>query len=321
MWFIIHLENLSKRERGVELIYTFTANPTIDYVVNAENFKKGELNRSVKEYKYIGGKGLNVSQVLSNLGVNSTAISFVGGFVGEKIKEEMKKVCDNFFIEVEEDSRINVKVKTSDNIETEINAIGPSISEENMKRLFEKLECVKDGDIVVLAGNVQKSIGNEIYADILKYFKEKNIKCKTIVDAENELLLKTLKYNPFLIKPNNIELSVILNKNVETEEDIINGAKELQKMGAVNVIVSMASKGSIMVTKDDVYKSLPISGKVVNSVGAGDSMVAGYIYKYLDSGSLEEAFYYSNVVGAATAFTELLATKKEVEDLLSEIYG
>lgn len=301
------------------MIYTFTANPTIDYVINTENLVKGEINRSTKDYKYIGGKGLNVSQVLNNLGLNSTAISFVGGFVGEKIKEEMSNVCDNFFIQVNEDSRINVKIKTLDNIETEINAIGPSISKDSIDILFKKLEEVKDDDIVVLSGNVQKSVGKNIYKDIIKYFKDKNIKCKTVVDAENELLLNTLEYSPFLIKPNKAELSSILNKDMETEEDIINGAKELQKMGAINVIISMADKGSIMVTKDNVYKSLPIKGNVSNSVGAGDSMVAGFIYKYLESGSLEEAFNYSNVVGAATAFSELLATKEDVQNLLDKI--
>lgn len=300
------------------MIYTFTANPAIDYVINTDDLIKGKINRSIKEYKYIGGKGLNVSQVLSNLGINSVAIAFVGGFVGEKIKEEINKVCDSIFIEVDEDSRINVKISSKDNIETEINALGPSVAKEKIDVLFSKLSKVSSDDVVILSGNVQPSIGNEIYANIMKYFKDSNINCKVIVDAENDLLVNTLKYRPFLIKPNIQELSSILKQEIKTEDDIIDGARKLQEMGAVNIIVSMAKNGSLMITKDKVYKSLPIKGEVINSVGAGDSMIAGFIYKYLESNNLEEAFYYSNFVGAATAFSELLATKENIEKLIKK---
>lgn len=299
------------------MIYTVTFNPAIDYIVHTDEMETGGVIRSSREEIYIGGKGLNVSQVLKELGKESEAFGFVAGFTGEAIERGMKDygiAAD--FVHLEEGfSRINVKVKAEQ--ETEINGHGPEIPEEKIEELFGKLEKLQDGDTIVLAGSIPASLPQDMYERILDYLKDKKV--RAVVDATKDLLLNVLKYKPFLIKPNNFELGEMFQVTLHTEEDIVTYAKKLKDMGAVNVLVSMAGDGAILVTKDGkVYETMPPKGKVVNSVGAGDSMVAGFITGYLNTKDMEKAFRLGVAAGSASAFCSWLATRDEIVALLGE---
>ena len=298
--------------------YTVTFNPALDYVVKVDNFTTGTVNRTVSEEIFYGGKGINVSAVLKELGYASTALGFVAGFTGDEIERGVRTLgFASDFIRVKDGmSRINVKMK-SDN-ETEINGIGPQITESDVEKLFEKLEKLENGDILVLSGSIPKSIDDRIYETIMSRLDGKGI--RIVVDATKDLLLNVLKYHPFLIKPNNHELGEMFGAELKSDEDIITYAGKLQEMGAVNVLVSMAGDGAILVTEEkEIYKMGVAKGTVKNSVGAGDSMVAGFIAGYLDKRDYAYALKLGTASGSATAFSEGIATRKDIIELLEKL--
>lgn len=298
------------------MIYTVTLNPSIDYIVSVNDFQGGIVNRTSKEIIYPGGKGINVSLVLKNLGYDSTALGFVAGFTGEELtKRLMEKGIVSDFIHAKQGyTRINIKIRSNE--ESEINGKGPYIENSEINSLYKKLDELQDEDILVLGGSVPESMPPTIYMSIMERLNGKRI--KIIVDATKDLLINVLKYKPFLIKPNNHELSELFDIELQNKDEIVIYAKKLQEMGAQNVIVSMAGEGAVMVTDEkNVYKVEAPKGKVKNSVGAGDSMVAGFIAGYLDAGIYSEAFKMGVCTGSASAFCEDLATKKEVINILN----
>ena len=305
------------------MIYTVTFNPSLDYVIQVDKLVPGEINRTTHEPVYPGGKGNNVSVILSNLGHSSKALGFTAGFTGEALENMLKEFgCDTAFIRLPEGStRINVKINAGE--ETEINGQGPVITEEAQSALFEQLDALKEEDILVLAGSIPNTLPSDIYERILEHLQGRGI--HFVVDATKELLLKVLKYHPFLIKPNNHELGEMFGVTLKTRDEIVTYAKKLQKMGAENVLVSMAGDGAILLTEDGIiYKAKPPKGKVLNSVGAGDSMVAGFLTGYLNTGEYEKAFRLGVVTGSATAFQYWLATKEDIVALMEdkpETYG
>ena len=298
------------------MIYTVTFNPSLDYIVTVDNFTTGRVNRTTTEFMYPGGKGINVSIVLKNLGSDNIALGFEAGFTGEEI---IRRISDmgiiHDFIHVDSGlSRINVKIR-SDN-ESEINGQGPAIEADHINKLYQRFDKLKNGDILVLAGSIPTVMPDSMYMDIMKYLKGRNI--KIVVDATKDLLVNVLEYRPFLIKPNNHELGEIFGVELKTRDEVVEYAKRLQKMGAVNVLVSMAGEGAVLVAEDEsIFKTPAPKGVVKNSVGAGDSMVAGFIAGYLNSGNYVEAFKMGVCTGSASAFSDKLATKAEVEALKS----
>ena len=297
------------------MIYTVTFNPSLDYIVSVRNFEEGSVNRASDEMILPGGKGINVSIVLNNLGMESHLLGFIAGFTGKEIERMVSDDgCISEFIKVDNGfSRINVKMRSEK--ESEINGIGPAISNSEMIQLLDKLDKLKEGDVLVLAGSIPASIPDTIYYDIMKMLSDRKI--MIVVDATKDLLLNVLPLHPFLIKPNKQELAEMMNLDNLSKEDIVKNAFELQKRGARNVLVSMAGEGAILVTEDgDVYSSAAHKGNVVNSVGAGDSMVAGFIYGYLKNKDYKDAFETGLCAGSASAFSENLATKEQVEELL-----
>lgn len=300
------------------MIYTVTFNPALDYVIRVDDLALGEVNRTVKEDIYYGGKGLNVSAVLSHLGYSSTALGFVAGFTGDEIERGAKELgFQTDFIRVKKGmSRINVKLKSQE--ETDINGMGPEISKEETEALYEKLDRLKQGDILVLSGSIPSTMDDRIYETIMERLAGRGI--EIAVDATKDLLLNVLKYHPFLIKPNNYELGEMFGKDLKTKDDIVYHAGKLQEMGAGNVLVSMAGDGAILVTRDGEVKQIGVpKGAVKNSVGAGDSMVAGFIAGYLEKNDYEYALKLGTAAGSATAFSDGLAQREEIEALLKEI--
>ena len=283
-----------------------------------DSFRLGEVNRTSKEAIFEGGKGINVSIVLKNLGIESVALGFIAGFTGKQIEEGIRSHgCKTDFIPIEQGiSRINVKLKANE--ETEINGQGPKIEQKHIQMLYEKLEKLQDGDIVVLAGSIPNTLPPDIYENIMEHFTDKKV--SFVVDATKDLLRNVLKYHPFLIKPNNHELGEMYGVKLTTQEEVIPYAKQLQQEGAQNILVSMAGEGAVFVDSNQkVYTSPAPKGKVVNSVGAGDSMVAGFLYGYQSTGQMKEAFYYGIATGSASAFSAQLAKKEEVEHLYEQI--
>ena len=300
------------------MIYTITFNPALDYIVKMDEFNLGNVNRSNNEFIYAGGKGINVSIVLNNLGVKSKALGFIAGFTGEEIERRVREFgCDTEFIKLKEGmSIINVKIKAD--VESEINGGGPNISSDALEELYKKLDTLTVGDILVLAGSIPKTMPTDVYERIMERLQEKNI--KFIVDTTGESLLKVLKYNPFLIKPNHHELGELFGVKLNSKEEIIEYAKKLKDMGAQNVIISMAGDGAILIDSNGgVTTSNVPKGVVKNSVGAGDSMVAGFIAGYLDSEKIEDGFKLGVATGSASAFSEGLATKDYVYELLEQV--
>ena len=302
------------------MIYTVTFNPALDYIVRLDKFTAGEINRVNYEQVLGGGKGINVSIVLANMGIKSTALGFLAGFTGAEIQRQLEGFgCAFDFVWLKEGfSRINVKAKADR--ETEINGQGPKITEEAQQELFAKLDKLGEGDTLVLAGSIPNTLPDDIYQRIMGRLQGKGI--RVVVDAEKGLLLKVLQYHPFLIKPNNHELGDMFGVKLTTDEEIIEHAKKLQEKGARNVLVSMAGDGAILLTAEGKhYKSPAPKGKLVNSVGAGDSMVAGFLTGYTESeGDLERAFYMGVATGSASAFSENLATREEALALLKTIH-
>lgn len=300
------------------MVYTVTFNPSLDYIVSVKDFQLGKTNRTAKEQMLAGGKGINVSTVLKNLGIPNTALGFCAGFTGEEIKRRVEEMgLASEFIDLSNGySRINVKMKDFDG--TEINGQGPDISPEETERLLRKLDSLKEGDVLVLAGSIPKSMPESIYSDILKRLEGKGI--LAVVDATGELLLHVLGYRPFLIKPNNHELGEIFQVKLETKEAVVPYARKLQEKGARNVLVSMAGQGAVLVDERGQVHMLPApKGKLINAVGAGDSMVAGFLAGWLTKKDYEYAFRMGISAGSASAFSENLATKEEVEEVYRQV--
>ena len=300
------------------MIYTVTLNPSIDYVINVNNLNLGTVNRANEENIYPGGKGINVSNILNELGYKNTALGFISGFTGKYIVDSMmEKNLDCDFIELSNGfTRINVKIKSNE--ETEVNGKGPNINKEDLQKLYDKIDNLKNDDILVLAGSIPSTLDDKLYENIMKRLEDKNI--KIVVDATKNLLLNVLKYNPFLIKPNNHELEEMFNVKLNSIEDIAKYAKKLQDMGARNVLISMGKDGALLLTENnDVFISNVPKGTVKNSVGAGDSMVAGFIAGYLNTNKYEEALKLGAACGSATAFSNDLATKNYIDSLINGI--
>ncbi|GLB59430.1 1-phosphofructokinase [Cytobacillus sp. NCCP-133] len=298
------------------MIHTLTLNPSVDYIVELDEIIIGGLNRMQSDTKFPGGKGINVSRVLNRMEVKSKALGFVGGFTGNYIADYLKNEnIETDFVPVTEDTRINVKVKAGK--ETEINAKGPAISEENLEDLKKKVSNLSNKDLLVLAGSIPATLPETTYEDLVKVCSENG--AAFVVDAEGELLKKVLPYKPFLIKPNHHELGEIFNAEFASAEEVIPYGKKLADMGAQNVIVSLAGKGAVLITDESAYIASVPKGQVRSSVGAGDSMVAGFLAAYEKYRDIEKAFQYSVASGSATAFSIGLCTKEKAEELLSQV--
>ena len=300
------------------MIYTVTFNPALDYVVKVNHFTLGKVNRTVQENIFCGGKGINVSALLANLGYESVALGFVAGFTGQEIERGVGRLgFRSDFIRVERGmSRINVKLKSDE--ESEINGMGPEITGQDVEALFEKLDRLREGDVLVLSGSIPASISDDIYERIMERLDGRGV--RIAVDAEKDLLLNVLRYHPFLIKPNNHELGQMFGVRLESEEEIVAYAEKLQERGARNVLVSMAKDGAILVAEDgQVLRQGVAKGTVKNSVGAGDSMVAGFIAGYLEKADYGYALKLGTASGGATAFTEGIGTRDEIMRLLATL--
>ena len=309
--------NVTRRE-GYKVIYSVTFNPSLDYIVSVKDFRPGMTNRTSSELVLAGGKGINVSIVLGNLGIKSTALGFIAGFTGDEIVRRLHNGGINSeFIKINDGiSRINIKLKSIDG--TEINGQGPHIDSSHIEQLMNRLRRLESGDVLVLAGSIPAGISDNIYKDIMDMLKDKGV--QIVVDATSRLLTNVLEYNPFFIKPNQHELGDIFNVTLNTQEEVIPYALELKKMGAVNVCVSMGGKGAILVADDgNVYKAKAPDGILKNSVGAGDSLVAGFLSGWIEKKDYEYAFRKGVATGSASAFSERLATNGEVNDLIGKV--
>ena len=299
------------------MVYTVTFNPAIDYVVHIEDIHLGATNHSNQEEIYFGGKGINVSVVLKELGVNSKALGFTAGFTGEAIEKGLADLgIDTDFVRLKTgNSRINVKLKSAE--ETEINGQGPHIDDEAVAALFQKLDALSDGDTLILAGSIPSSLPTDIYEKILERFSHKKI--RVVVDATKDLLLNVLKFKPFLVKPNNHELGDMFGVTLKTDEEIEKYARKLQDMGAVNVLISMAGDGSMLIDETGkMHRQGVCKGRVKNSVGAGDSMVAGFTAG-IQRVDYEYALKLATAAGGATAFSDGLATKEKITELFKTL--
>lgn len=300
------------------MICTVTFNPSLDYIVDVEDFKLGLTNRTDRELILPGGKGINVSTVLMNLGIHNTALGFAAGFTGEELIRRLDEMgVDSDFIRIPDGiTRINVKLKSIDG--TEINGAGPNISEEQTEALFKKLDGLKEGDVLFLSGSIPSSMPDNMYERILERLDGKGI--IIVVDATRELLVKVLKYHPFLIKPNNHELGEIFGVELRTREDVVPYGKKLQEMGARNVLISMAGEGAVLIAENgEVYKKPVPKGKLVNGVGAGDSMVAGFMAGWMEKKDYLHAFSMGIAAGSASAFSENLATREEIQEVYRQV--
>ena len=299
------------------MIYTVTFNPSLDYIISIDHFQAGKINRTADELILPGGKGINVSIILKNLGYDNTALGFLAGFTGKEIQRLLGEIgIRTDFIHAENGlSRINVKMRSDQ--ETEINGRGPLIREEELAKLFRQLDRLEAEDILVLSGSIPSSIPETIYMEIMNYLDGRGV--RITVDAEKELLLKVLPYHPFLIKPNELELGSIFQTEIRSKEDALIHARKLREMGARNVLVSMAEKGAVLITETgEAYQAQAPKGTLRNSVGAGDSMVAGFLAGYLKNHDYREAFHLGVCAGSATAFCDGLAGKLEIEVLMSK---
>ena len=302
------------------MICTVTFNPSLDYIVSVENFKLGLTNRTSSELMLPGGKGINVSTVLMNLGIENTALGFMAGFVGDEIVRKLEEMgVKSDFIRIPEGvSRINLKLKSIDG--TEINGMGPEISAEKVQELMEKLDTLKEGDVLFLAGSIPSSMPDDAYQKIMAMLDGRGV--RIAVDATRDLLMKVLPYHPFLIKPNNHELGEIFGVELKDRQSVIPYGKKLQEMGAVNVLISMAGEGAVLIAENgDVYEEPAPKGKLINGVGAGDSMVAGFMAGYMEKQDYEYAFHMGIAAGSASAFSENLATREEIEAVYQQITG
>ncbi len=300
------------------MIYTITFNPALDYIVSVRDYAMGKTNRTDEEEIMAGGKGVNVSIVLHNLGIENTALGFVAGFTGEEISRRLKVLgCSTDFIELPEGfSRINMKIKNYEG--TEINGIGPVIDPKSLEKMLQKMDALSAGDILVLAGSIPASMPDSIYLTIMERLEGKGV--EVVVDATKDLLLNVLPQQPFLIKPNNHELGEIFNVELSTRAEVIPYAKKLQELGARNVLVSMAGQGAVLVTEDDqIFEADAPKGTLVNGVGAGDSMVAGFLAGFAETKDYKEAFRMGVSAGSASAFSQNLASRQEIMDVKQRV--
>ena len=300
------------------MICTVTFNPSLDYIVSVEDFKLGLTNRTSSELMLPGGKGINVSTVLMNLGIENTALGFMAGFVGDEIVRKLEEMgVRSDFIRIPEGvSRINLKLKSIDG--TEINGMGPEISAEKVQELMKKLDRLKEGDVLFLAGSIPSSMPDDMYEKIMARLDGKGV--MIVVDATRDLLVNVLKYHPFLVKPNNHELGEIFGVELKTRQDVIPYGKKLQEKGARNVLISMAGEGAVLVAEDgQVFEKPAPKGILVNGVGAGDSMVAGFMAGWMEKQNYEHAFHMGISAGSASAFSENLATKEEVQAVYKQV--
>lgn len=295
------------------MIYTVTVNPSIDYIVQLSSLTLGEVNRMDYDNKLPGGKGINVSRILKELGVENTALGFLGGFTGRFVEESLESVgLSTSFTHIKEDTRINVKIKAEE--ETEINGRGPVISDEELadfKKQFEKLE---KGDVVIFAGSLAPNLDDGFYAELIDVIREKG--ADFVIDTTGESLMKTLEKKPLVVKPNNHELADLFHVKLKSMDDVAKYGRKLLELGAKHVLISMAGDGGMMVTKDEVYRSYAPKGTVINSVGAGDSMIGGFTGTFAKTGDVLEAFRYGLACGSATAFSEDLADKNKINEIL-----
>jgi len=299
------------------MIYTLTVNPSLDYISKIKDFNIGEINRSYEEKIVAGGKGINVSTILNRLGMDTIALGFLAGFIGKEIERKVKEnqIVTDFIYLHQGNSRINMKIKSNE-IETEINAGGPLISKKEIALLFDKIKEMRAGDILVLAGSIPRSLDTIFYASIIKEIQDKDI--LVVVDSTDDLLLKTLKFHPFLIKPNKTEIEEIVKKELKSKEDMIEAANYLQQLGARNVLISLGSNGAILITESNqVYFEEAKQGMVINSTGAGDSMVAGFLYGYLVEKTYEAGLKWGVACGSATTFSLDLASKEKILEIKS----
>jgi len=304
--------------REQRMICTVTFNPSLDYIVSVEDFKLGLTNRTSSELMLPGGKGINVSTVLMNLGIGNTALGFTAGFVGDEIIRRLQEMgVKSDFIQIGDGvSRINVKLKSIDG--TEINGAGPVIGKEKVEQLMEKLDTLGEGDVLFLAGSIPSSMPDDMYEQIMARLDGKGV--MIVVDATKDLLVNVLKYHPFLVKPNNHELGEIFGAELKTREDVIPYGKKLQEKGARNVLISMAGEGAVLVSEDgQVFEEPAPKGTLINGVGAGDSMVAGFVAGWMEKKNYEHAFHMGIAAGSASAFSENLATRKEIEEVYRQV--
>ncbi|MDU3198868.1 MAG: 1-phosphofructokinase [Anaerococcus hydrogenalis] len=298
------------------MIYTLTLNPSIDYVLRIEQFDDGQTIRSKSEEKYPGGKGIMVSKLLKNLGAKSINIGFLGGFTGEFIKNKLENLgIDEEFTKISDDSRINVKLKYD--TETEINAQGPQIKEEEIEDFLNYLDDLEEDDFVIISGSIPKSLGDDFYRVIVNLLEMNNV--RFALDTSGKKLFKLSSYKPFLVKPNKDELSEIFEDKIDSDEKIVKYARKLIDQGAENVIVSLGKDGSMFVDNNIAYKAKPIEGKLINSVGSGDSMVAGYIYGYMKGLSKIDSYKLAIACGSATAFSPDIAEKNLIYQILEKV--
>lgn len=300
------------------MVYTVTFNPSLDYIVDVEDFRLGMTNRTCSEQMMAGGKGINVSIVLQNLGIENTALGFIAGFTGEEIRRQVAEMGIRAqFISIPEGiSRINLKLRSIDG--TEINGMGPSIGRAQLDALYEKLDTLTDKDTLVLAGSIPASMPSSIYCDIMERLYAKGV--TFVVDATKQLLLNVLRYRPFLIKPNNHELGELFGVTLSTREAVIPYARKLQEQGARNVLISMAGQGAVLVAEDGSVHLTPApKGTLVNAVGAGDSMVAGFLAGWQERHDYGHAFRMGVAAGSASAFSRYLATREEVERVFAQL--
>lgn len=300
------------------MIYTVTFNPSLDYIVSVEDFKLGLTNRTSSELMLPGGKGINVSTVLMNLGIESTALGFIAGFTGAEIVRRLEEMgVRNGFISLEEGfTRINLKLKSIDG--TEINGQGPVISGEKLAQLMKQLDQLGEGDVLFLSGSIPASMPDDAYQKIMEMLDGRGVLIS--VDATKDLLLNVLGLRPFLIKPNNHELGEIFGVELKTREEVVPYGKKLQEMGAQNVLISMAGEGAVLIAADGKIFGAPApKGKLVNGVGAGDSMVAGFMAGWMEKQDYEYAFHMGIAAGSASAFSDHLATRAEIEDVCRRV--
>ena len=298
------------------MIYTVTVNPSIDYIVQLNELTLGEVNRMDYDNKLPGGKGINVSRILKELGLDNTAWGFLGGFTGEFVKEGVEKTgLKTNFTPIKADTRINVKIKAQ--AETEINGRGPELTKEEIAAFTAQFDKLTADDVVIFAGSLVPSLSDDFYFDLIKVIRQKG--AQFVIDTTGESLLKTLPENPLVVKPNNHELAELFGVELNSIDDIVKYGKKLLEMGAQHVLISMAGDGGLMITKDKVYRSYAPKGTVINSVGAGDSMIGGFTGTYAKTKDPLEAFRYGLACGSATAFSEDLADAKKINEILPMI--
>lgn len=298
------------------MIYTVTLNPSIDFIVRLDHLELGSVNRMTSDDKFAGGKGINVSRILQRLDVDNTATGFIGGFTGRFVEDGLTaEGIKTNFVQVSEDTRINVKIKAGE--ETEINGAGPKISDEKLGELKAILAGLSSEDTVVFAGSAPSSLGNQVYNTLIPIAKKAG--AEVVCDFEGQTLLDSLNYQPLLVKPNNHELADIFGVELHGLEDIEKYAREILAKGAKNVIISMAGDGALLVTPAAAYFAKPIKGTVKNSVGAGDSMVAGFTGEYVKSGDPIEALKWGVACGTATTFSDDLATAEFTKETYQKV--